>query len=68
MIPQYPLFSEITLDMRPVLHVLFQSLTDGISEFTFANLYLFRKTNQLGEYHKDTLSIVEKWREGRDSG
>lgn len=29
--------------MRNTLHPLFQQLTEGISEFTFANLYLFRK-------------------------
>jgi len=29
--------------MRNILHPLFQQLTEGISEFTFANLYLFRK-------------------------
>ena len=31
--------------MRPVLHSLFQQLPEGISEFTFANLYLFRETH-----------------------
>lgn len=34
---------EISLDMRPVLHPKFQILADGISEFTFANIYLFRQ-------------------------
>lgn len=45
MIPDYPHFSELTLDIRPVLHPLFQQLSEGISEFTFANLYLFRETH-----------------------
>ena len=31
--------------MQQELHPLFQMLADGISEFTFANLYLFRKTH-----------------------
>jgi len=31
--------------MRPVLHPKFQALPDGISEFTFANIYLFRRTH-----------------------
>ncbi|MBC8316275.1 MAG: DUF2156 domain-containing protein [Desulfobulbaceae bacterium] len=31
--------------MRETLHPLFQKLPDGISEFTFANLYLFRDTH-----------------------
>ena len=42
MIERYPASSELTLHMRPALHRLFQQLPDGISEFTFANLYLFR--------------------------
>lgn len=31
--------------MREILHPLFQSLKDGISEFTFANIYLFRNVH-----------------------
>lgn len=45
MIPHYPQTAELDLLQRPVLHPLFQLLEDGISEFTFANLYLFRKTH-----------------------
>lgn len=45
MIGQYPRFTEISLDLRPQLHKKFQSLADGISEFTFANIYLFRQTH-----------------------
>ncbi len=44
-IPDYPQFSELTPAMRPVLHPLFQQLAEGISEFTFANLFLFRQTH-----------------------
>lgn len=43
MIPAYPDSIELTTDLRQVLHPLFQRLSEGISEFTFANLYLFRK-------------------------
>jgi len=43
MIPQYPETAEISLNMREELHPLFRNLTNGISEFTFANIYLFRK-------------------------
>ncbi|MBU0944619.1 MAG: DUF2156 domain-containing protein [Proteobacteria bacterium] len=32
--------------MRQILHPLFQKVAEGISEFTFANLYLFRATHQ----------------------
>ena len=42
MIPNYPQTIALTLELRPLLHPLFQQLQDGISEFTFANLYLFR--------------------------
>ncbi len=42
MIPAYPDAAAVILAMRPLLHPLFQTLPDGISEFTFANIYLFR--------------------------
>lgn len=45
MLPIYPDTTELTLDLRPLLHPLFQELHEGISEFTFANLYLFRRTH-----------------------
>jgi hypothetical protein len=44
-IPKYPDSAEISIDMRPLLHPKFQVLADGISEFTFANIYLFRLTH-----------------------
>ncbi|MHC4324587.1 MAG: DUF2156 domain-containing protein [Planctomycetota bacterium] len=31
--------------MRPILHPKFKALADGISEFTFANIYLFRRAH-----------------------
>ncbi len=46
MLPKYPETSPLTLELRPLLHPLFQQLPDGISEFTFANLYLFRNTHR----------------------
>lgn len=46
MIPFYPGSTEITLNLRPILHPKFQTLSEGISEFSFANIYLFRKTHQ----------------------
>ena len=46
MINDYPEFSELVLEQRPILHPLFQGLAEGISEFTFANLYLFRQAHQ----------------------
>jgi hypothetical protein len=44
MLASYPSMSEVNLDLRPDLHPLFRSLGDGISEFTFAGIYLFRLT------------------------
>jgi len=43
LIPNYPESAELKLEMRPELHPQFQELPDGLSEFTFANLYLFRQ-------------------------
>ena len=45
MIPDYPETAELSLLMRPSLHPLLQQLKEGISEFTFANLYLFRASH-----------------------
>ncbi|MDR3631013.1 MAG: DUF2156 domain-containing protein [Desulfocapsaceae bacterium] len=45
MIPVYPASAEITLALRPLLHPRFQMLADGISEFTFANMFLFRQAH-----------------------
>ncbi|WP_163339100.1 DUF2156 domain-containing protein [Desulfopila sp. IMCC35008] len=42
LIPPYPASSSITLEHRPFVHDLLRTLPDGISEFSFANLYLFR--------------------------
>ena len=42
-IPQYPEFTPIDWNMRPDLHPRLVLLEDGISELTFADLYLFRR-------------------------
>lgn len=41
-IPSYPETCALTLELRPLLHDKLRSLPEGVSEFTFANLYLFR--------------------------
>lgn len=41
-IPQYPDFAPIDLSMKDSMYPAFNLLKDGISEFTFSNLYLFR--------------------------
>lgn len=43
-IPQYPLFFPINMEMKEALDHLLSKLNDGLSEFTFLNLYLFRRT------------------------
>jgi hypothetical protein len=45
MIEEYPGFSSLALEQRPVLHPRFQRLAEGMSELTFAGLYLFRETH-----------------------
>jgi hypothetical protein len=53
-IQEYPAFSALALEQRPVLHPFFQRLAEGISELTFAGIYLFRtahryQVSRLGE-------------------
>jgi hypothetical protein len=43
-IPAYPDLAPISLEMQRELHPALSVIEDGISEFTFANLYLFRNT------------------------
>jgi len=42
MLPEYPASVAISLDLRDFLHPFFQGVVTGISEHTFANIYLFR--------------------------
>lgn len=63
MFPLYPETAPLTLALRPLLHPRFQQLVEGISEFTFANLYLFRHAHRYAvtAMADDTLVIL-----GRD--
>jgi hypothetical protein len=45
-IPKYPDFAPLDPGMRDDMHPRLSMLKDGISEFTFAGLYLFRRTYQ----------------------
>ena len=45
-VQSYPNLQHLTLEMREELYSGLYILKDGISEFTFANLYLFRETYQ----------------------
>ncbi|MFH1154273.1 MAG: DUF2156 domain-containing protein [Pseudomonadota bacterium] len=60
MIPEYPDERTVSLDMRPLLHPMFQALPDGISEFTFANIYLFREGHRyrLSRMADGTIAIL----------
>ena len=39
-IPEFPIFEPVTMDMAEDLHAFCEALTSGISEFTFANIYI----------------------------
>jgi hypothetical protein len=43
-VPIYPEFAPVSLEMRDDLYPALNMIKDGISEFTFSNLYLFRRT------------------------
>jgi hypothetical protein len=45
-VPRYPDFAAISLVHREEIHSLLARAMDGISEFTFSNLYLFRNRYQ----------------------
>ncbi|MFV0437945.1 MAG: DUF2156 domain-containing protein [Desulfopila sp.] len=63
-IPPYPESCPLTLELRPPLHERLRTLPDGVSEFTFANLYLFRARHnyRLSRLPGDLLVIL-----GRDA-
>ena len=60
MIEEYPEFSSLSLEQRPELHPRFQRLAEGMSELTFAGLYLFRRAHQyqISRMENDNLVIV----------
>ncbi len=63
MIPHFPAAAAVTLEHRPILHPRFKALSHGISEFTFANIFLFRQTHnyKLTLFDDDLIVIL-----GRD--
>ena len=62
MIPHYPAAVAVTLEHRPILHPKFKALSQGISEFTFANIFLFRHTHnyKLTLFDDDLIVILGK--------
>lgn len=65
MIPPFPQTVPLNLIQRPALHPLFQQLPDGISEYTFANLYLFRHTHNYGLSQLESGQVIIN---GNDEG
>jgi hypothetical protein len=65
MIPSYPDFTEPTLAMRDELDPLLREYNEGLSEFTFAGLYLFRDKHHylLSRIDKKTIVVT-----GHDEG
>ena len=45
-IPSFPEFTPLSMDLKPGMHPRLSLTPDGVSEFTFAGLYLFRKRYQ----------------------
>jgi hypothetical protein len=65
MILDYPQFSEIKKEMQSQLYPLFSELKDGLSELTFASIYLFRNI------HRYEISRLENnllFLKGNDNG
>jgi hypothetical protein len=65
-IPTFPEWAPISLSQKDLLHPALLSSADGVSEFTFSNLYLFRqrydyKISSLGENN----FIISGSREGK---
>jgi hypothetical protein len=60
MIEEYPEFSSLSLEQRPELHPRFQRLADGMSELTFAGIYLFRDTHhyQISRIGQDVFVVA----------
>jgi hypothetical protein len=54
-IPCYPAFAPLTLEARDEMHPKLSQLPDGVSEYTFANLFLFRK-----RYHYRVSRVLDK--------
>ncbi|NBF39702.1 MAG: DUF2156 domain-containing protein [Spirochaetes bacterium] len=64
-IPTYPDSAPISLDMHPELHPALSVIEDGISEFTFANLYLFRKSYDYHLSRIGDLLVVSGTKDGK---
>ncbi|MDR1390009.1 MAG: phosphatidylglycerol lysyltransferase domain-containing protein [Treponema sp.] len=59
MIPEFPEFIPLSYELRSEMHPQLPMTVDGVSEFTFANLYLFRRRYQyrVSRVHDKTFII-----------
>jgi len=64
-IPSYPEFAPLTLEMAREISPHLVALPDGVSEFSFAGLYLFRYRYDYRVSKRDNVLIVSGEREGR---
>ncbi|MEK6760054.1 MAG: phosphatidylglycerol lysyltransferase domain-containing protein [Deltaproteobacteria bacterium] len=63
-LPHYPESIEVTMGLRPFLHPALSALAPEISEFTFANIYLFRQAHGYRVSRLPDSSIIISGREG----
>lgn len=63
-LPEYPGSVEVTLGLRPVLHPALSALAPEVSEFTFANIYLFRQAHGYRVSRLSDSSIIITGTEG----
>lgn len=63
-IQAYPGLTEVTLALRRTLHPLFKGLASEISEFTFANIFLFRSVHNYRVARLEDGNIVITGRDG----
>ncbi|MDR2536626.1 MAG: DUF2156 domain-containing protein [Treponema sp.] len=64
-IPCYPDFVPISFELQSDIQPLLFQLSDGVSEYTFANLYLFRKRYQYHISMNEDCLILSGERDGK---
>ena len=59
-IPEFPIFEPVTMDMAEDLHAFCEALTSGISEFTFANIYIdtLKYKSQASQVSTETVIVT----------
>ncbi len=65
-IPNFPNFVPISLDLKEAMHPALSMTKDGVSEYTFSNLYLFRRRyNYRISVVPDKTMVISGEREGK---